>query len=88
MDMSAERETVISRLRQEMKEAPISVQAPQKPSHRVLADGYVRQTAEEPLVMTEKYRHRTVRAIVRWTIIITVVTLLVIAVIKAGIISI
>ena len=86
--MNGEKETVISRLRQEMKEAPLPAQAPQKPTHRVLADGYVRQTAEEPLVMTEKYRHRMSRAIIRWAIIISVVSLMAVAVLKAGIISI
>ena len=84
----SERETVITRLRQEMRESPLSASAQQKPTHRVLVDGYERQTAEEPLQMTEKYRHRTARMILKWTIIVAVVFLLALAVIKAGIISI
>ena len=86
--MGAEKETVISRLRQQMKEAPLPAPAPQKPTHRILADGYERQTAEEALQMTDAYRHRGMRAVFKWTAIICVVTLLVFAIIKAGIISI
>ncbi len=86
--MGAEKETVISRLRQQMKEAPLPAPAPQKPTHRILADGYERQTAEEALQMTNKYRHRVVRGICKWTLIAAAVGLLVFAIIKAGIISI
>ena len=86
--MSTERETVITRLRQEMKESPLPAISQPKPTHRVFPDGYERQTAEEPLQMTEKYRHRTARKIIKLIIIVCVVALLTVAVIKAGIISI
>ena len=86
--MNAERETVITQLKREMQEAPLSAPALKKPERRVLADGYERQTDEETMYVTAKYRHRTVRAILRWSIILLIVTLLVMTVIKAGIISI
>ena len=86
--MSTERDTVITRLSRDMKESPLPVPAQCRPERRVLVDGYVRQTLEQPLVMTDKYRHRTSRAILRWLIIVTIVAFLAVAVIKAGIISI
>lgn len=86
--MDTEKQTVISRLRQQMKQAPLPAPAPQKPTHRVLADGYERQTAEEPLQMTNAYRRRVMRAVCKWIVLIGVGTLLAFAIIKVGIISI
>ena len=85
--MSAERETVILRLQREMKEAPLPVASPQKPKRRVLADGYERQTLEEPLVETEKYRHRVTHMVLRGIVIVAIVAALAVAVLKAGIIA-
>ena len=85
--MSAERDSVITRLRQSMKEAPLPVAAPQRPERRILADGYERQTLEETLLETEQYRHRVPRAILRLIIIAAVVSALALAILKSGIIS-
>ena len=82
------KDTLLMRLRREMKEAPLPGSLPQKTEHRVLADGYERQTDEEPIRMTEKYRHRTLHRIVRLLIIVLVLSFLVFAVMKAGIINI
>ena len=86
--MSSEKDTVITRLRQEMKESPLAAPAPCRPERRILADGYERQSLEEPLQMTQQYIHRTTRKIIRLLVILIVLVFLVIAVIKAGIISI
>ena len=85
--MSDERDSVITRLQQSMKESPLPAAAPQKPERRILADGYERQTLEETLVETEKYRHRVPRTILRLIIIAAVASVLILAIIKSGIIS-
>ena len=82
------KDTLLMRLRREMKEAPLPGFSPQKAEHRVLADGYERQTDEEPIRMTEKYRHRALHRTVQLLIIVLVLSFLVFAVMKAGIINI
>ena len=86
--MITERETLLMRLRREMKEAPLPAPLPRKMENRFLADGYERQTDEEPLQMTEKYRHRRMRMTLRILIISILLAFAVFAVLKAGIISI
>ena len=87
-EMITEKETLLMRLRREMKEAPLPAPSPQKAEKRFLADGYERQTDEEPLQMTEKYRHRKVRMIMRVILICIILSFMVFAVLKAGIIRI
>ena len=84
--MYPERDTVITRLRREMKESPLPAPVPQKPERTILADGYERQTNEEPLQITKKYRQRVPRLIVRWLIIAIFFSLLVVAIIQTKLI--
>lgn len=86
--MITERETLLMRLRREMKEAPLPAPQPRKVENYLLADGYERQTDEELLQMTEKYRHRKIRTLLRLFVIGVVLGIMVFAVLKAGIISI
>lgn len=86
--MSGNRLSVIGRLQHEMKESPLPAPETQPPERRVLIDSYERQTPEEPLQITEKYRHRVRRMILHGIIILIIAAFLVIAVVKAGIISI
>lgn len=86
--MMTEKETLLARLRREMKEAPLPAPLPRKMENHFLADGYERQTDEEPLQMTEKYRHRRMRMALRILFFSIVLAFVVFAVLKAGIISI
>ena len=82
------KDTLLMRLQREMKEAPLPAPLTRKAEHQILADGYERQTDEEPIQMTEKYRHRTMYRILHCLFIALVLALLVFAVMKAGIINI
>lgn len=86
--MITERETLLMRLRREMKEAPLPAPLPKKVEKNFLADGYERQTDEEPLQMTEKYIHRKMRMALRIFIVGIISAFVVFTVLKSGIISI
>ena len=82
------RDTLITRLQREMKESPLPVPSPRKIEHPFLADGYERQTDEEPIQVTEKYRRRTIYMIMRLLIIAIALATLAFVVMKSGIITI
>lgn len=87
-EMITERETLLMRLRREMKEAPLPAPLPRKVEKCILADGYERQTDEEPLQMTEKYRQRKLRMVLRVLLISAILAFAVFAVVQSGIIKI
>ena len=82
--MSSEKETVITRLSREMKASPLLPPVRQTAERHILADGYERQTAEEPLQTTERYRNRVMRRIIRTVIILILIDLLALAVYRAN----
>lgn len=84
--MSLEKETVITRLSREMKASPLLPPIPQKAEQHILADGYERQTAEEPLQMTARYRNRVMRRIITAVVLVILIDLLALAVHRAGMI--
>ena len=86
--MIAEKNTLLARLRSEMKESPLPAPCPQKVKYPFLADGYERQTDEEPMVMTEKYIHRKSRTALRIFLMALGIAFAVFAVLKIGIIKI
>lgn len=87
-EMITEKDTLLTHLKREMREAPMSAPSPRKAEKRFLADGYERLTDEETLQMTEKYRHRKMRTVLRVLLTTVFVSLIVVAILKAGIISI
>ncbi len=84
--MITEKDTLLTRLKSEMREAPMPAPSPQKAERRFLADGYERQTDEEPLQMTKKYRHRKGRMVMRALFTGILVTFIVFVILKTGII--
>ena len=84
--MAEYKNTIISVLRQEMQESPLPTMESQAPERRILADGYERQTAAEPMRMTKKYRQRKTRLVIRWLIIVGIITAVAVVVIQMGLI--
>ena len=84
--MATQQESVLTLLRREMKESPLPAPVERRPCNRVLADGYVRQSMEEPMYQTKEYRQRKLRKAIRVLIILAILALCALAVIKAGII--
>jgi len=61
--MGTEQDTVISRLRQEMKAAPVSVPTVTRPTQAKMVDGYKRITNEQPIRIDMRSAQRRKRIV-------------------------